>query len=131
MSILPVFTPPPTPTPAPDFTVTFEYMEGCVGWDPGFKVVNTGGVTFKSGNVKVKDTVTATTVNSSTDVFDKRNGCIVAQAIPTVPPGDSGWIYGNSFLYDPTGNAMEATITLCTQPGLAGSCISKSINFTP
>ncbi|HSB91411.1 MAG TPA: hypothetical protein VLD63_15450 [Anaerolineales bacterium] len=128
LSRLPVSTPPPTPTPSLGFTLSYSYMEGCVGWDPGFKVVNTGNVAFLSGKVKAKDTDTDTTESDTTDVFDKRNGCAVDHSIPQLDPGDTGYIYANSFLYDPTGNDFEATVTLCTGPGLTGQCITKSIS---
>jgi len=130
-SVLPIFTPPPTPTPVPDFDLSYEYMEGCVGFDPGFKVTNTGGVTFKSAQVYVKDKVTSSTITDSIDLFDKRNGCIIANAIPTLTPGNSGWVYGNSFGYNPAGHQMTATIKLCTNTGLGGLCVSKSLDFKP
>ena len=131
LSGLPVSTPPPTPTPSPGFTFSYSYMEGCVGWDPGFKVVNTGSVTFHSARVQAKDTTTATTITNSTDLFDKRNGCAIDTAIPKLEPGATGYVYANSFIYDPTGNDFEATIKLCTGAGLTGTCVSKSITFTP
>ena len=131
VTALPVFTPPPTPTPTPDFTVTYEYMEGCTGWDPGFKVTNTGGVSFRSSHVRVQDTNTNTIVQANANLFDKRNGCIVANAIPNLKPGENGWVYATSFNYDPAGHKMKATIKLCTQKGLGGMCVTKELDFKP
>ncbi len=131
-SNVPVFTPPPTPTPSLGFTLSYSYMEaGCpFGFAPGFQVVNTGSVTFKSGKIKAEDTVQNETVENSTDVFDKRSGCVgVDTSIPDLDPGDTGYIYGNSFS-DPFGHEMQVTVTLCTGPGQTGQCVSKTLNFT-
>jgi hypothetical protein len=131
LSTLPLSTPPPTPTPNLQFKLTYSYLEGCVGWDPGMKVVNTGDVTFRSARITAHDTVTDTTESDSTDVFDKRSGCAVGESIPKLDPGQTGYVYANSFLYDPTGNEMEVTVKLCTETGLGGQCVTKSTTFTP
>lgn len=130
-SQLPVMTPPPTPTPVVDFSVSFDYVDSCVGWDPALKVVNTGDVTFNSYYVKVTDTVTTTSQDHSSDDFDKTSGCPIAQAIPQLDPGDTGWVYAYSFPYNPAGNAMTASVKLCTGAGQTGTCVTKSVNFTP
>jgi hypothetical protein len=131
VTVLPVFTPPPTPTPAPDFTVTYEHLETCVGWDPAFKLTNTGGITFRSVTVTVKDTDTGTTVTTSANFFDKRNGCAIANPINALQPGAVGWAYASSFAYDPSGNDLTAIITVCSQKDLAGTCITKTLEFKP
>ena len=131
VSLLPIFTPPPTPTPPPDFSVEYSYLESCVGWDPGFKVTNTGGVTFKSYYVKVRDTVTNEVQDEYGNNFDRRTGCTVSEAIPSLPQGKTGWIYANSFVANPTGHLMKAEIKLCTEINQAGVCINKSLDFTP
>lgn len=130
-SQLPVRTPPPTPTPVIDFSVEFDYVDSCVGWDPSLKVVNSGNVTFNSYYVKVTDTVTTTSNDHTSDDFDKTGGCPVVQAIPQLDPGMSGWVYAYSFNYNPAGNAMTASVKLCTGAGLTGTCVTKSVNFTP
>jgi hypothetical protein len=35
------------------------------------------------------------------------------------------------FAYDPNGHKLKATITLCSNPGLNGTCVTKTITFTP
>lgn len=131
IAVLPIFTPPPTPTPAPDFTVTYEHLETCVGWDPAFKLTNTGGITFRSVTVTVKDTDTGTTITTSANFFDKRTGCAIANPINVLQPGDAGWAYASSFAYDPSGNDLTAIITLCDQKDLAGVCVTKTLEFKP
>jgi len=131
VSKLPIFTPPPTPTPEPNFTVEYSYLESCVGWDPAFKVTNTGGVTFKSHYVSVLDTVTNTTQTFQASNFDKRTGCVTTELIPTLPSGGTGWIYANSFVTNPTGHLMKATVKVCTEINQTGFCVTKSLEFTP
>ncbi len=131
VSQLPIFTPPPTPTPPPDFSVEYSYLESCVGWDPGFKVTNAGGVTFKSYFVRVRDTVTNEMHEAYGNNFDRRNGCAIAEAIPTLTQGKTGWIYANTFVSNPTGHLMKADVRLCTEINQAGVCVNKSLEFTP
>jgi uncharacterized protein YraI len=131
ISTLPVSTPPPTPTPSLDFTVSYSEIDGCVGWDPEIKITNTGGVTLKSWQMTVDDLDTATSVTSSADNFDELGGCPVTTAHPTLDPGESGYAYAWSFIYDPSGHSMKATVKACSQTGLGGMCATKTINFTP
>lgn len=128
---LQIRTPPPTPTPVIDFDVVFDYVDSCVGWDPGFKLTNIGDVTFKSYYVTLKDTVTSTTQDHTADIFDKTGGCPIVQSIPQLDPGLNGWAYAYSFIYDPAGNPMTGSIKLCTGTGLSGTCVTKPLSFTP
>ncbi len=136
---LPVFTPPPsptptfTPTPTPNFTVTFKNIDSCVGWFIEFSVTNNGGVTWESVQVTTKDLVTSTTLNGpASDKFDDWSGCLTALSQGDLMPGEAGDTNsGYSFVYNPAGHAMEATIKLCSQNGLVGTCLSKTLNFTP
>lgn len=131
LSSLPVSTPPPTPTPSLSFSVSYSEMDGCVGWDPEFRIENTGGVTLRSWQVAVEDEDTGTINDASANNFDELEGCPIANAIPQLNPGDVGYAYGWTFVYDPGGHSMEATITACSQPDLGGLCNSVTINFTP
>ena len=83
---LPERLPRPTPTPNISFTVVYDFMDGCVGWDPAFKITNTGNVTFQSSYVNVTDTVTSTVQDHTADNFDETNGCPIVQAIPQLDP---------------------------------------------
>src|SRR5215216_46328 len=52
---LPVFTPPPTPTPVPDFTAVFTKPERCnSSWWVEIRLNNTGGMVFESISMTVK-----------------------------------------------------------------------------
>ena len=128
---LPEHLPRPTPTPKISFSVVYDYMDGCAGWDPAFKITNTGNATFQSSYVNVTDTITSTVQDHTADNFDETNGCPIVQAIPQLDPGMTGWAHAYSYIYDPVGNTMQATVKVCTGPGLTGSCVSQSLNFTP
>ncbi|MGA9531602.1 MAG: hypothetical protein WBR18_02700 [Anaerolineales bacterium] len=131
ISTLAVSTPPPTPTPALAFTISFSEIDGCVGWDPEIKIVNTGGVTLKSWQMTVEDLDTATSLTDSLSSFDELDGCPATTTIPKLDPGDTGYAYVWSFVYDPSGHSMKATVKACSGTGLGGLCATKSINFTP
>lgn len=128
---LPVSTPPPTPTPVINFKVFYDYMDGCVGWDPAFKLTNNGVVTFKSYYVTLKDSVTSMTQDHTSDNFDETSGCPIVASIPQLDPGMTGWAHVYSFPYNPAGNTMTGSIKLCTGAGLSGTCVTKSLSFTP
>jgi len=130
---VPVLTPPPSPTPAPDLSFTADYVNygKCIAWWTRIKLTNTGPIAFKSVSVTIKDTVTNETQNASKDGFQDVNACALAVADPTLGPGGTQTIVAPSLTADPSGHKINATITLCTEVGQGGSCTSKSIEFTP
>ncbi len=131
LSNLPVVTPPPLPTAVVDFTVSFFRIESCSGSIPAFKVVNSGSNTLQSYTIVVKDRTSNNSQTNSSDVFDKRNGCDVVKSISFIDPGQTGFVYGDTYSYDLSGHDMKATITLCSHNGGGGKCTSQIINFTP
>jgi hypothetical protein len=128
---LPVFTPPPTPTPMPAFDGFYDGLESCNGWRPDFEVVNTGGITFESITIVVRDTDANFEASLSSDLFDNIDGCSGISTRERLNPGDSRIVSGPIFTYNPTGNELRATITLCSRDGLSGTCITDSFRFTP
>lgn len=128
---LPIYTPPPTPTPIPDFTASYDGLDTCVGWWVDIELENTGGVTFRSVSITLRDTDTNTVVALSADGFTNNNGCSGTNTRDNLDPGGRRVVSAPAFVYDPTGNDLRATITLCSNKGLNGLCVSKVINFTP
>lgn len=128
---LPVFTPPPTPTPMPDFEAAYDGLETCSGWWADIELTNTGGLSFESISMTVRDTVTDTVVSVYTDVFHDIDGCTGTDTRDRLNPGDSRVVSGPVFTYNPTGHELRATITLCSRDGQNGMCITESIKFTP
>ena len=131
-SVLPVYTPPPTPTPAPDFTVRFAGLETCTTtWWVDFRLENTGGVTFRSISITLRDVSTNIVLSLSANEFTIVNGCPRSNTRNVLEPGDRLAVSMSPFSYDPTGHDLRATIILCTNTGGTGLCISEDINFKP
>ncbi|MBM3145989.1 MAG: hypothetical protein FJ010_13680 [Chloroflexi bacterium] len=137
---LPVFTPPATLTPTatftpqPDFTVAYNDVEMCGAvWHIDFRITNTGSLTFQSVATTVTDTVTSETVNYNNDEFREYNACVLNLATlqDDLAPTEVGFSTSESLSNDPSGHQINATITLCTQNGLAGTCITRNLSFTP
>lgn len=129
---LPALTPPPTPTPAPDFSIVSVRVDSCVGWFISVKVKNTGTITFDSIRVNVEDTNTKKTVGSPVyDGFEEWKGCIGSAPINTLASGKTGYVQSNDFNYDPSGNNLKITVTLCSEDGGGGMCVSRSKTVKP
>lgn len=135
---LPVYTPPPTPTatltptPAPDFTPDFGSLEFCSGsWWIRIKVKNTGLITFRSVGLTLKDTVTTSVLTGLDDGFTNTVGCASSTTKKALVPEAVAVFDSPSFGYNPSGNNLRATITLCSDLGQNGFCVTKTILFTP
>ncbi len=129
-SNLPVATAPAPPTIL-TFTLSFYRLESCSGFSPAFRVTNTGNVTLQSYTASAKDRKNNSTQTSSADGFSRRSGCAEAKSISLLDPGQTGYVYADKFNYDPSGNNMIATITVCSHDKQEGKCASQNITFTP
>lgn len=137
LSTLPIFTPPPTPTPSatptpmPAFDVSYDGLETCTGWWIDLKLKNTGGITFKSVSVTLRDTVNDMLLSLSADSFTNNDGCSSSSTKDVLNPGEVRVVSAPPFTYDPTGHKLRATITMCSNKGISGTCVSQVIEFTP
>lgn len=130
-SALPVFTPPPTPTPAPSFDAEFSDLDTCVGWWVDVDLENTGGVNFRSVSLTVRDMETDTVVAMTRDGFTDLDGCTDSDTRDNLQPGDTRTISSPPFAYDPNDHQLRATITLCSNLGQNGTCVTEVITFRP
>lgn len=132
---LPVVPNPPTPTPAAAFTVSYDGMITCMGeYAFRFRITNPGSITWESVQVIATDTVTSTSKTHTSDSFVERSGCPKDNELLNLEPGEPGVVttaIPGQFVYDPSGHAMSAEIKLCSQNGFAGTCLTKSVSFTP
>lgn len=128
---LPVYTPQPTPTPMPDFTADYHGLESCSGWWTDIEIVNNGGITFESISISIRDLDTDVVASMSSDVFDNIDGCSGMSTRDRLSSGDGRIVSGPIFTYNPTGDDLRATITLCSRDGLNGTCVTESIEFKP
>lgn len=130
IGVLPVYTPPPTPTPAPDFEAIYVGRDTCTGgWWVEFELENTGGIQFKSISLTVRDTDTNIVLSMYADGFTDRDGCSTSETRDNLNPGAARVVSSPTFAYDPAGHDIRATITACSGLGQTGICISKVINF--
>jgi hypothetical protein len=130
-AVLPMFTPPPTPTPAPGFDASYDGLETCVGWWVDIDLTNTGGIAFESISLTVRDTDTDAVVFQSTDTFTAIDGCLGSSTNDILPLDATRTVSSPPFAYNPTGHELRATITLCSGNGQNGMCVTEVINFTP
>jgi hypothetical protein len=130
-AVLPQYTPPPTPTPMPAFEAFYDGLDTCVGWWVEFEVENTGGLPFRSVSLSVRDTETDATVATYTDGFTNIDGCLTSSNKDVLSPGSSRIISSPAFAYNPDGHELRATITLCSNLGQNGTCVTEVIEFEP
>jgi hypothetical protein len=128
---LPVFTPPPTPTPVPAFEASYDRLETCAGWWVDIDLTNTGGISFESISLTVRDTDTDIVISMYTDVFTDIDGCVDSSTKDVLHPGANRMVSAPAFAYDPSGHKLRATITLCSRDGQNGTCVTEAIKFTP
>jgi hypothetical protein len=131
---LPVINPPPTPTPAPSFTVAYSSTQTCIGsYGIKFKITNNGSVTWESNRISAKDLSTSVTKTIEYDNFPNYNSsdCSLISADLNLAPGEAGTTSIFGFSANPAGHSFTATIRVCSQNGLAGVCLEKTISFTP
>ena len=130
-TLLPVYTPPPTPTPSPTFQASFDGLDSCVGWWVEIELANTGGVTFSSMSLTIRDTVTDAVLSQTTDSFINLGGCTDSNTVDELTPGSTRTVSSPPFAYNPTGHELRATVTLCSGNAQTGLCTSDIIRFTP
>jgi hypothetical protein len=132
VSALPVYTPPPSPTPMPDFEASYVGKDTCPSWWwVDIELDNTGGIQFKSYSLTLRDTVTDTVLATYADGFTDNTGCSDSTTRTNLNPGSSRIISSPSFIYDPAGHKLRATITACSNLGQSGTCITQVIEFKP
>lgn len=130
-SILPIFTPPPSPTPAPSFTLTYAGFDLCVGWWADLRIKNTGPVAFKSYSLSIRDRTQDVTLHASGDGFTDLDGCLSSAITSDIDPGDSFILSSPAFVNNINNHNMRATLTVCTKIGQGGVCVSQTIDFKP
>jgi hypothetical protein len=131
---LPVVNPPPSPTPASSFKVVYVSKQTCSsGYGIKFQITNNGSVSWESNQVKATDNSTSVTKTVAYDTFPNYNSsdCSLISADLNLDPGETGTTSVFGFSANPTGHTFTATIQVCSQNGLAGICLEKTITFTP
>jgi len=135
---IPVIQPPPVPitatfTPKPDinFDPSFDNIHEC-GGEPFaiFEIDNTGEEEFESMSLKIEDTDDDEEIysgSSDSPFMDAADLC-PSDGEDTLDDDDTAWVGGNIDNGE-AGNDGEATITLCTEEGLKGVCVTETVEF--
>ena len=131
LAALPVYTPPATPTPIPDFEARYTGLETCTGWWVDLRLENTGGVTFRSVAITVRDITMDIVFSMNANGFTNNDGCTGSRTSDNLKPGDKHIVSMSSFNYDPTGHQLRATVIVCSDRDINGVCVSKVIEFKP
>ena len=128
-SALPKFTPRPSPTAAPYFSVTFKKFDTCEGEDfTLFVIENLGSVPFRSAYIKVTDQKVNKSVEQALNAFDLRVRCVLAKNIAPLEQGATGYLTSPPINWSARGNKLRAVIMLCTEKDLKGSCVTQSLD---
>ncbi len=135
-SALPVITPPPTPTytatVGPSFVLAYDNVHACGGTPTAIlKVQNTSNADLESLNLKIEDLTNSTTLYAAAT----SNAPFMGTSGECPPGGDTqpaGKIYyvGGAIGAGNSGHTAQATVKLCTEDDLDGSCETKTVQFT-
>jgi len=132
-SVLPKFTPLPSPTAAPYFEVSFKKFDKCEGKDyANFIVVNAGSAPFRSVYIKVTDQKVNKSVEQALNAFDQRVGCVLAKNIAPLNTGATGYVASPGFEWGGgREHKLRAVIMLCTEKDLKGTCVTQTVDIKP
>jgi hypothetical protein len=137
--LLPVVTPPPTPTrtattiPTIDFKLQGNGMHSCdkAHW-MNLVITNESKYDLKSINIVMRDTVKNISRAVTYNNFPITTGCDGLTWIETIP-GQVGaaTVTGPKFDYNIHGNKMHITVTVCSEKDLKGVCGTRETNLKP
>jgi uncharacterized protein YraI len=136
---LPVISAPSTPVPTykPSQQVSFQVVYTSISrcdkkYALKFTITNTGGLTWVATSVYAKDLATGEEHSTSYDSFpDIQDDCSIASNDQDLQPGEVGITTSGEFSNNPSGHTFTASIRVCTQKGMAGTCVDDSIRFMP
>ncbi len=142
--LLPIFTPPPTPTPtftplptltptpSPAFKAEYVSLDTCNGsWWTEIMLRNRGSIPLKSVNISVTDQSTGVVAVNLADGFTNLDGCLVKTIKDTLGLDDTYLLSAPAFNYDPKGHEIKVVITLCSDTGQKGLCATRSLDVVP
>lgn len=129
-SILPKFTPLPSPTAVPYFEISLKGWDKCDGKDyVVFDVENVGSSQFRSVYIKVIDDKTGKSVESAYNAFDLRVGCVLAKNIAPLNPGGTGYVRSDEFNWNAREGDLRAIVMACTEQALKGTCVTRVVEL--
>ncbi len=132
-SLLPAFTPMPSPTPEYGFDLFLNSFQSCGSiFYVVFSVQNTGANTFMTGNIEIVEYKSRATLYGPT--FQRFP--FAHWVTPVCPPDHDNELLPGQILYIhvpinpvPHGKIAEGTVKLCTGDYQGGECVTKMIWF--
>ncbi len=118
--------------PGPNFDVAFQNLHNCGGLQYAtFWVGDTGGTSFESAQIGIKDLDTSTAlygpgVNNQAFV-GTANDC--PPGASSMGPGSVYFVAASIGASPPHGNDARLTLKLCTADNLGGDCVTKMLDF--
>jgi len=139
ISSLPIIPIPSTPTPkatipaGASFSVVYLSTIQCNGkYALKFKIINTGSVSWESNSIFAFNQDTNENHAVSYDTFpDVLDGCSLAGNDQNLEAGEMGFSTSGEFSTNPYAHDFTAAIRVCSQDGLAGTCLDQALKFTP
>jgi hypothetical protein len=132
---LPAVPPPPTPTPPVTFTAVYVETVSCAPqYAFTFNITNNGSITWQSIQLTITDNTTSAVFTHTLDTFRSYNGCVMEFNQLDLTPGETGPVTNvnpGQLGYNPAGHSYTAVFKLCSEDGLGGTCLEKTITFTP
>jgi hypothetical protein len=135
LALAPVMTSPPTPTSTPrpfDVIIEFVNRHACAGIEhASVRLLNLSGEVFESTEIDIFDQDASSQLYGpaidNSPFLSSASGCPPGST--NLSPDQNGFISGPIGSPPPTGNSVRFTIKLCTGDGLAGRCLTRSIQF--
>ena len=118
--------------PGPNFDVTLQNLHACGGAQYAtFWVGNTGGGSFESAQIGIKDLDTSETLYSTgfsnTPFLGTANSC--PPDASSMGPGSVYFVAVSIGVSPPHGHNARLTLKLCTADGVSGDCVTKTLDF--
>jgi len=128
---LPLLFLSPPPPPVSSFSISFQKLDSCTVWWADFKLNNSSGGLFTSVSLILRDADTNTVATLTEDKFTLKEGCDTPESTKSLVAGGSVTVSSPPLGYNPTGHKLNAKITICTDAGQQGTCLTQEINFKP
>jgi hypothetical protein len=131
-ALLPVFTPPPTPTPSPGYRISYHRADIDAGiWRFCFKAENTGSVVWESFIIYIYDPIAGEGAGFFSNYFwiFYKPGVYVSSNIPA---GEDGYIEVGGMpdpYANPGGGKIEVYVVICENDDLGGLCQGKKFTI--
>jgi len=121
---------PPAAAPL-EITASYDGLDKCTGWSPRFRLQNLSGVLFESISMTVRDTTTNTVQSANTNGFPNTSSCSAPTTKDALIQGAFLMVSSPEFPYNPNGHDMSATMIVCTDINLGGTCVTEVVTFKP